>query len=92
MHSDVESHSSEAYHIILTNIYKFRFPKRLLNAYGLEQKEIYRTADVCRLLKLKTFTFLHRLNNGIYLDNYERDGVGRIFTIKDMMKFRDSIA
>jgi hypothetical protein len=90
-HKDRDSHYTETHHIKLTNIYKFRFRKRLLNEYGLEEKDVYRTADVCQLLGIRTFTFLYRLNRGIYLDGYERDGVGRIFTIEDMLKFRDSL-
>jgi hypothetical protein len=88
----VDSHYTYAYHIKLTNIYKFRFPKRLLNAYGLEEKEIYRTADVCRLLNIKSNTFLYRLYRGIYEDDFNRDGLGRVFTIEDMMKFRDGLS
>jgi hypothetical protein len=57
---DADSNYTETYHIELTNIYKFRFPKLLLNEYGLEEKETYRTADVCRLLNINNKKSLQR--------------------------------
>jgi hypothetical protein len=59
---DRDSHSPETYHIKLTNIYKFRFPKRLLNAYGLEEKEVYRTADVYQLFGADHLKKLNSIN------------------------------
>jgi hypothetical protein len=70
-------------------VYKFRKNKPKLNKYGLEEKEIYRTSDVCKLLNITPFTFRSRLYRGIWNDNYDQDGVGRMFTVDDLEKLKE---
>jgi hypothetical protein len=69
-------------------VYKFRKNKLKLNKYGIEEKEIYRTSDVCKLLKITTYTFRSRLYRGIWQDNYQTDSVGRIFTAHDLEQLK----
>lgn len=90
IHRDVASHcrAVSTLHFELQTPIKFVNPKPILNRYGLPGKEIYRTADVCKVLNIKPDTFRARLYRGIYEDKYQRDSVGRIFTLQDIERIK----
>jgi hypothetical protein len=67
-------------------VFKFKKNKPKLNKLGFQEKEIYRTSDVCKLLNITPFTLRSRLYRGIWQDKYEKDGVGRGFTADDLAK------
>ena len=89
-HRDRASHRCDTsiLHFELQIPFKFIKPKPILNKLGLPVKKIYRTADVCTVLKIKPDTFRARLRSGIYEDKYERDSSGRIFTLQDIEELK----
>ena len=72
-------------HIYLRKTFKFIKPNPILNKLGLTVKKIYRTGDV---LNIQPDTFRARRRCGIYKDKYERDSVGRIFTLQDIEELK----
>jgi hypothetical protein len=87
---DKASYCCDAFslHIELNKTYKFVTPKRILNNLGIHAKKIYRTADMCKVLKITPDTFRARLYRGIYEDKYQRDGTGRMFTLQDIKELK----
>ena len=83
---DRDSHYRDTFTFKLEKVYKFRKNKPKLNKFGIEEKEIYRTSDVCKLLNVTSDTLRLRLYRGIWKDNFKKDGVGRKFTVDDLAK------
>ncbi len=74
--------------IPLKKTFNFITTKPTLNKLGIPVKTVYRTKDACAVLKIKPDTFRARLYRGIYEDKYERDGIGRIFTLQDIEELK----
>jgi len=53
-----------------------------MNDLGIPVREVYRTGDVCKILKISPDLFRWRLTHGHY-DGIEvsRDAIGRLFTL-----------
>ena len=75
-------------HISLEQTFVFIEPSPILNKLGLPVKDIYRTADVCKVLNIKPDTFRARLRSGVYEDKYKIDGIGRMFTLQDIEELK----
>jgi hypothetical protein len=62
-----------------------RHPDPLVNDLGLEQKDYYMAGDVCKVLKIISYTFRQRIYRGYYPE-YQKIGVKRIFTLEQIKK------
>jgi hypothetical protein len=89
-HKDMASHCRgvSTLHISLEQTFVFIESKPVLNKLGLLVKEIYRTVDVCKVLKITPDTFRARLRSGFYENKYKRDGIGRMFTLQDIEELK----
>jgi hypothetical protein len=59
-------------------------PKTTFNKWGLPKRGTYRTRDVCQILGISPATFRARIKAGLYKDLFEKEGVRRIFAVKDI--------
>ena len=63
-----------------------KLPEPPLNEFGLLEKPYYMTADVCKVLGIRSDTFRQRIYKGYYPE-YQKIGVKRIFTLDQIKEF-----